>query len=124
MRTRRFDRATRTTKVLDFVDITDEVQTTVAECGISDGHVTVFSESPSCALIVNERESGLIEDLRKTVVSLEPSPPDSNGNLLGSNSVVLPAVAGRLRLGTWQRVLLVELEKPDTRRIVIQIVGE
>jgi secondary thiamine-phosphate synthase enzyme len=124
MRTRRVNRTTRTVRLLDFVDITDEVQATVAECGISDGHVTVFSESPACALLVNERESGLLDDLRNTVDRLESLGSHSNGNLLGSSSVVLPAVGGRLRLGTWQRVLLVELEKPDTRRVVVQIVGE
>lgn len=124
MRTRRFDCTTTTTRVLDFVDITDDVDATVAACGISDGQVTVFSESSSCALVVNERESGLIEDIRKSVDRLEAAGPRSDGYLIGSNSVVLPAVQGRLRLGTWQRLLLVELERPDTRRIVVQIVGE
>jgi secondary thiamine-phosphate synthase enzyme len=124
MRTHRVDCTTRTNRVLDFVDITGDVEATVARCGISDGHVTVFSESPSCALVVNERESGLIEDIRNTVGRLESAGPRSDGHLIGSNSVVLPAVGGRLRLGTWQRLLLVELEKPDTRRIVVQIVGE
>jgi secondary thiamine-phosphate synthase enzyme len=124
MRTQRFDCTTITTKVLDFVDITDDVEATVAACGISDGQVTVFSESSSCALVVNERESGLIEDIRKTVDRLDSAGSRSDGHLIGSNSVVLPAVQGRLRLGTWQRLLLVELEKPDTRRIVVQILGE
>jgi secondary thiamine-phosphate synthase enzyme len=124
MRTRRFDCTTTTTRVLDFVDITDDVNATVAACGICDGQVTVFSESSSCALVVNERESGLIEDIRRTVDRLEGARSRSDGYLIGSNSVVLPAVQGRLRLGTWQRLLLVELERPDTRRIVVQIVGE
>jgi thiamine phosphate synthase YjbQ (UPF0047 family) len=44
--------------------------------------------------------------------------------MLGATSVVLPAVDGHLRLGTWQRVLLVELREPSQRSIVIQIVGE
>jgi thiamine phosphate synthase YjbQ (UPF0047 family) len=44
--------------------------------------------------------------------------------MLGSSSVVLPATDGRLRLGVWQRVLLVELEAPQQRRIVVQVVGE
>jgi thiamine phosphate synthase YjbQ (UPF0047 family) len=44
--------------------------------------------------------------------------------MIGSTSVVIPAVDGRLRLGTWQRVLLVELDEPARRSFLVQVVGE
>ena len=44
--------------------------------------------------------------------------------MVGAPSVVLPFVDGKLRLGTWQRVLLLELEEPGPRPVVVQIVGE
>jgi secondary thiamine-phosphate synthase enzyme len=124
MRTHRSNCTARTQDALDFVDITDEVQAELDACGIGNGQVTVFTESPSCVLIVNERESGLLDDIRSTMERLENTGMLDQKSLLGSSSVVIPAVEGRLRLGIWQRLLLVELERPDTRKIVIQIVGE
>jgi secondary thiamine-phosphate synthase enzyme len=124
MRTHRANCKTQTKNVLDFVDITDEVQAELDACGINDGQVTVFTDSDSCVLIVNERETGLLEDIRGAIRRFESFGRRGDKSLLGSASVVVPAVAGRLRLGVWQRLLLVELEKPDTRRIIVQVVGE
>jgi thiamine phosphate synthase YjbQ (UPF0047 family) len=75
-------------------------------------------------LVVNERESGLIADIRQTLARLESSELADQRAMLGSSSVVLPASDGRLRLGAWQRVLLIELEAAQERKIVVQIVGE
>jgi secondary thiamine-phosphate synthase enzyme len=86
--------------------------------------VTVFSPDTTCALLVNERESGLLEDIKRAIARLNPNGSDARAGMLGATSVVLPAVDGHLRLGTWQRVLLVELREPSQRSIVIQIVGE
>ena len=108
----------------DFVDVTDEVLAVTAKGPVQHGHVTVFAESPGCALIVNERESGLLCDLRDTMDRLRRTGREDLHSLLGSASVVLPLRDGRLQLGTWQRVMLAELEGPAERRIVVQIVGE
>lgn len=124
MRTHRANYSAQTKDVLDFVDITDEVQAELSACGIRDGQVTVFTASDSCVLIVNERETGLLEDIRGAIRRLEGAEPNRSKNLLGSTSVVVPAVAGRLRLGAWQRLLLLELDRPHTRRIIVQVVGE
>jgi secondary thiamine-phosphate synthase enzyme len=124
MRTHRAHRSALTAEVLDFVDITDAVQDELSDCGISDGQVTVFTASSSCVLIVNERESGLLEDIREALRRLQSTDAPDCKSLLGSTSVVIPAVDGRLRLGMWQRLLLVELEQPDERGVVVQVVGE
>jgi secondary thiamine-phosphate synthase enzyme len=109
---------------MDLVDITEEVLDALAEGPVQDGHVTVFAESPGCSLIVNERESGLLRDIRATMDRLRCTGREDLRSMLGSASVVLPLCSGRLRLGTWQRLLLAELEGPAERRIVVQIVGE
>jgi secondary thiamine-phosphate synthase enzyme len=115
---------TETSRAHDMVDITDEVAGVLSESSVADGHVTVFVDSPGCALFVNERESGLLQDIRAAVKKLRGDGLDRVGPFMGSSSVVLPALQGRLLLGTWQRLMLVELEGPSQRRIVVQTVGE
>jgi secondary thiamine-phosphate synthase enzyme len=124
MRTHQSDCSAKTLRVLDFVDFTDDVETTLTESGIRDGQVTVFAPDSSCVLVVNERESGLLDDIRHAMSRLSATLSEQQRALLGSSSVVLPAAHGRLRLGMWQRLLLVELDEPRQRKIVVQIVGE
>jgi secondary thiamine-phosphate synthase enzyme len=124
MRSHQSDYSTATLGALDFVDVTDEVESRLRDSGIREGMVTVFAPDRACVLVVNERESGLIADIRETLARLESSKVAAQRAMLGSSSVVLPATEGRLRLGVWQRVLLIELEAPQERKIVVQIVGE
>jgi secondary thiamine-phosphate synthase enzyme len=124
MRSHQSDYSTATLGALDFVDVTDEVESRLRASGIREGMVTVFAPEQACVLVVNERESGLIADIRETLTRLESSEVADQRAMLGSSSVVLPATDGRLRLGVWQRVLLIELEAPQERKIVVQIVGE
>lgn len=124
MRTHQEERSTTTRRAPDFVDITEEIQHALDASGISDGQVTVFARSSSCAILVNERESGLLEDIKRTLDRLSSNGAARPYGIIGSPSVVFPALSGRLALGTWQRVLLVELEQAAPRSIVVQIVGE
>lgn len=110
----------RTGRGPDFVDVTDQVNDAVAESNVARGRATIFARDPSCTLVVNERESGLILDLQRTIERLDP-----DGDIrLGSSSVVLPVDAGRLQLGRWQRVLLVELGEASQRCVTVQVIGE
>ena len=124
MRTHQIECEAKTNAAPSFVDLTEDIERALDESGISDGQVTVFSPDTTCALLVNERESGLLEDIKRAIVRLNPNGDDARAGMLGATSVVLPAVDGQLRLGMWQRVLLVELEEPSQRSFVIQIVGE
>ena len=122
MQTHRTECTVATTSSLEFVDVTDEVERAVTTCEVSDGHVTV-SVPEGCAIVVNEYESGLVSDLQRVIGEIKES---ANGSApqIGSPSVVLPATGGRLRLGRWQRLLLVELGEPTDRRVHIQVVGD
>lgn len=124
MRTHQARCSATTRDVYDFVDLTDQVQSALDESGIADGQVTVFVPEASCAILVNERETGLLEDIKRTIGRLESNGSEVRAGLVGTTSVVLPAVDGRIRLGTWQRVLLLELENASARSVVVQIVGE
>jgi secondary thiamine-phosphate synthase enzyme len=124
MRIHRAECKAETTASLDFVDVTDDVRTAIAESRVSHGQVTVFSMEGGCTLVMNELESGLLSDIRAALDRLGAQDIHSRHALIGSTSVVLPVANGELRLGTWQRVLLAELEEPGIRSIVIQVVGD
>ena len=113
---------TKTSSPPDFVDITSDVQSVVAESDIASGHVFVSSPE-GCSIVVNEFESGLLSDLKSTFDRVVTN-RDKERPSFGASSVVLPAEDGKLRLGMWQRVLLVELDEPNERVVSIQIVGE
>jgi secondary thiamine-phosphate synthase enzyme len=119
---------TETSNELDFVDITQQIQEVLDSSGIRNGQVTVFSPHLDCPIVVNELESGLVADIKRIIDRQRCSGSNGNGSavgaILGSTSVVLPAVEGRLRMGMWQRVLLVELDAGCERSIIVQIVGD
>ena len=106
-----------------FVDLTGDIERELQLSGISDGQVTVFSGDQGCALLVQERESGLLVDIEQTLNRLSGGHRTDLRGLIGSSSIVLPAAEGRLRLGTWQRVLLVETDAPRARTVLVHIVG-
>lgn len=117
-------RVARTTAVPDFVDVTDDVSAALDQSGIKEGRAVVFAPGSSCTIIVNERETGLLADLEKTIERLKLSNGNRSRTILGSSSVVLPVLNGKLKLGIWQRVLLVELSEASERYVDIQIVGQ
>jgi secondary thiamine-phosphate synthase enzyme len=114
----------RTQETYGFLDITDDVKDAVAASGVVAGRITVFSPSDRCPLVANERESGLLRDIKRAVVRLKESSGEGAPDSIGSSSLVLPIVDSVLRLGTWQRLLLFELDEPTERQVVMQIVGE
>ena len=105
------------------VDITDQVQEVVASCGVLDGRVTIVRPDDGCALVVNEQERGLHADVQATIQRLF-SNNGSGPPPVGCASLVLPIVGGRVHLGTWQRILMVELAEPQDRSLLVQVVGE
>jgi thiamine phosphate synthase YjbQ (UPF0047 family) len=122
MRTHHVEMSKLTADPPGFVDVTDDLSAALQESGIVNGQVTVFAPEVSCSIVVNELESGLLEDVRSALGRMRAH--DGSAPVIGSASIVLPAARGRLRLGTWQRVLLVELEKASDRQLVIRILGE
>ena len=107
-----------------FVDLTDDIRSAVAASPVEEGRVTVFAPDDGCAILVNERESGLLEDLKNTIARLHDGHESGPRVVVGAASVVLPVSGGSLSLGTWQRVLLVELDEAGERTVSIQVVGE
>ena len=139
----------RTAGGLTLTDITDEVEEAVLESDIVDGLACVYTPHTTCAVRINEWESGFLDDfvdIATTLVpadryyahddwtrrteNLEPREDVPNGHahclamLIGGASEVIPVREGHICLGRWQRVIFVELDHERDRRWFVQVIGE
>jgi secondary thiamine-phosphate synthase enzyme len=125
-----------TTRPSEVLDITTHIASALQEAKVSRGVLLASALHTTTGLIVNEAEQGLMQDMLKTLAQIIPKGAGylhdrSDGNahahlqamLLGS-SVLVPVENGRLVLGTWQRILLVELDGPRRRRVHLQFLPE
>jgi len=125
----------RTNHRQEMADITAQVQEVIASQGVKPGAVLVCVAHCTCALYINENERGLVADTLALIESLTQQQGwqhdriDDNADahlaatLLGS-SVLVPVSRGRLQLGTWQRIMLVELDGPRQRSITVSFLTE
>jgi secondary thiamine-phosphate synthase enzyme len=122
------------------IDITDEVMRAVARSGLTDGVATLFNVGSTAGLTTTEFEPGLANhDIKAAFERIAPEAGryeheetwhDDNGHshvrasLLGP-SLSVPFVAGRLTLGTWQQIILVDFDtRARTRTVVCQMIGQ
>ena len=139
----------RTAGGLTVTDITEEVREAVRSSEVKDGICCVYSPHTTCSVRVNEWETGFLEDFAVLLKRLVPRdhyyahddwdrrtenvcPEDmeiGNGHshcmsmLLGPAGESIPVRDGELCLGTWQRVLFLELDRERDRRWLVQVVG-
>jgi secondary thiamine-phosphate synthase enzyme len=120
-------------------DLTGEVARTVAQSGVRTGTVNVFHLGSTGAIGAIEFEPGLRKDLPQTLDRLIPPGThyaheqtwhDGNGHshlqatLLGP-SLTVPVSGGKLLLGTWQQIVLLECDvRPRERTVVVTVMGE
>jgi secondary thiamine-phosphate synthase enzyme len=135
-----------TTSAPEFIDITDDISAIVSAAGIQFGQVSVFSQHTTAAIKINENEPLLLRDLARTLRQF--APPNAyyehndfsrrtvnmnedecaNGHahcqhlFLGASETI-PVINGRIALGQWQRVFLIELDHPRLRRVLVNVVG-
>ena len=124
----------------DIINITEQTIEAVAQSGISQGTVTLFNVGSTAAITTTEYEPGLVNhDIAAAFEKIAPESGsyeheqtwhDDNGHahvraaLLGPGLSV-PVVDGRITLGTWQQIILVDFDtRARTRTIVCQIMGE
>lgn len=126
----------RTTGKTDIVDLTPQISREVKESSVVSGAVTVFVPGSTAAITTIEFESGVINDLRKAIDRMAPEDiyyehnerwGDGNGYahvraaMIGP-SLHIPIVEGKMTLGTWQQIVLLDFDnRPRSRRIVVQI---
>lgn len=122
----------------DIVDITRRVQAAVAESGAADGQAAAFVRGSTAAITTMEFEPGGVHDLRALLDRLIPARGDYEHNRLNHDtnshahqrasivgaSEVVPVEDGRLALGTWQQLVLVDFDdRPRERTVVIQVIS-
>jgi secondary thiamine-phosphate synthase enzyme len=123
----------------DVVDITSSVAEAVRNSGLVDGTVTVFVPGATAGVTTIEYEPGLVEDIDELFERVAPVGReyhhdlrwhDGNGHshvrasLLGP-SLTVPFSGGKLTLGIWQQVVLVDFDnRPRDRELVCQVLGE
>jgi len=128
----------RTRGELDIVDFSSELAATVRSSGVSDGVVNVFVAGSTAAITTIEYESGAVSDLKDAISRLAPAElhydhdakwGDGNGRshvraaMIGP-SVSLPVREGVPIMGTWQQVVLIELDLGSRdRRIYVTVYG-
>ncbi len=136
----------QTSTCLQFIDLTKHIAQVVTRSGIRHGWVNVQSRHTTTALIVNENEPLLLEDLSRMLERMAPRedeyehndfsrrvdiPPDEPANghshckaLFLPTSVCINVVDGRMQLGTWQSIFFVELDDSRERSISIMVIGQ
>jgi secondary thiamine-phosphate synthase enzyme len=123
----------------DIINLTEQTSKVVKENKIENGIVTVFVAGSTAAITTIEYEPGLQEDFPKMLSRIAPKDikyvhddtwHDGNGHshvrasLIGP-SLIIPFIEGHLALGTWQQVVLLEMDtRPRERKVILQIMGE
>ncbi len=129
----------KTRKELDVVNVTDQVQSVVRKSGLKEGMATVFLPGSTAAITTTEYEPGVFTDLPMALERIAPRDAeyahhltwgDDNGRSHVRASILGPSLSvpfrdSRLLLGTWQQIVLVELDtRPRRRTVIVQIIGE
>jgi len=128
----------KTTAGTDILDLTTAVAVEVEQTGVTEGVLTLFIPGSTAALSTIEFESGVVNDLRAAIERLFPQDipyehdrrwGDGNGYAhvraaFLKPSLSIPVVGGRLLLGTWQQIVLLDFDnRPRQRRIQGQVMG-
>ena len=136
-----------TEESLQFIDLTDRVAELVEASGVKAGIINIQTRHTTTAIVVNENEPLLLEDMKQTLERLAPR--DINyghndftirtANLLDDErenghshckalflraSETLNIADGEIQLGRWQRIFLIELDGARSRMVSLTIIGE
>ncbi|MDD4466949.1 MAG: secondary thiamine-phosphate synthase enzyme YjbQ [Candidatus Paceibacterota bacterium] len=137
----------QTKEELEFIDITEEVMAFVKESGIKNGIINVQTMHTTSAIILNENEPLLIEDIKDNLRNLASQKVKyrhddfevrtvnmcddecANGHahckaVYLPPNVVLNIVSSKLCLGQWQRLFFLELDRARQRKVNLQVIGE
>ncbi|PIS17432.1 MAG: hypothetical protein COT59_00695 [Candidatus Nealsonbacteria bacterium CG09_land_8_20_14_0_10_42_14] len=137
----------QTQKEFDFIDLTEKVENILLASQIQNGLLNVQTLHTTVSLFLNENEPLLLEDFKNHLKRLFPKDLAYNHNDFSRrtanmhenecknahshcqavhlpSNLTLNVIGGKLQLGQWQRVFLVELDQAKLRRVQIQIMGE
>jgi secondary thiamine-phosphate synthase enzyme len=122
----------------EIVDLTPGVRRLIETAELDRGLVTVFATGSTVAVTTMEYEPGGVEDLQALLERLVPQSGQYEHNRLNHDtnahahiraavigpSETIPLVGGRLALGTWQQIVLIDFDdRPRSRIVTVQIVS-
>jgi secondary thiamine-phosphate synthase enzyme len=122
----------------DIIDITDQVEKIVKKSKANDGLILVFVPHQTCAVTVLENEPNLIQDLKDLLERIVPLKGEYRHNaawgegngaahLLSSiigPDLLVPLENGQLKLGAWQKIMLIDSDnRPRERKVIVKIIG-
>jgi secondary thiamine-phosphate synthase enzyme len=126
-----------TKKHREYVHITPQVEAIVQRSGVREGMALVSAMHITAGVYVNDNEPGLIHDIDEWLEGLAPFREDyrhhqtgeDNGDshlkaILVHHQVLLPITAGKLDLGTWQRVFYAEFDGQRSKRVIVKVMGD
>lgn len=125
-----------TTKNQEVIDVTGKIEGWLREVKAKNGILIVYSPHTTTGIIINENEPGLksdvlsfLSELTKPGASWKHNLVDANAhahlaNVIVGGERVIPVVNGRLALGTWQRVMFIEMDGPRFRSLFVTYIGE
>ena len=126
-----------TSRRFELVDITRKVEEIVRRSGVRNGMCLVFAPHATAAIVANEHEAGLVQDILEAIKEHFPPSKPWRHNIIDDNAHahiasafigadrVFPVINGELVRGTWQNIFLVEMDGPrSVRRVVVTVMGE
>lgn len=127
----------KTNSKYQLIDLTRDVEHIVSESNIRNGFCLVFAPHATAAIIANEHEYGLIQDVLRKVREEFPEDGKWKHNVIDDNAhahlasafigadKMFPVIDGKLVRGTWQNIFLLEMDGPRSyRRIIVEVLGE
>jgi secondary thiamine-phosphate synthase enzyme len=130
----------QTRERMAFVNITADVEKTVAEAGIREGLCLVNAMHITASVFINDDEAGLHEDYKRWLEQLapfDPSPQRYHHNRTGEENgdahhkrqimgreVVVAVTSGKLDFGPWEQIFYGEFDGRREKRVLIKVIGE
>jgi secondary thiamine-phosphate synthase enzyme len=123
---------------MDFVPITDEVESVVAESGVREGLCLVNAMHITASVFINDDEAGLHADYKEWLEGLAPHDPkryrhnrtgEDNGDAhhkrqIMGREVVVAITKGKLDFGPWERIFYGEFDGRRKKRVLVKVIGE
>lgn len=131
------------------IDVTDDLRRAIKDAGVTTGCAVAFCTHTTAALLINEWEDGVHQDLQTRLEALVPSGiyyahddlerrtqnieddherPNGRSHvaqmIIGGTSHAIPVTDGEPMLGRWQRLILIELDDPKDRDLLFHVFGD
>ena len=139
MKTYRKELWFNTSRRVEFINITSDVERAVRESGVKEGLCLVNAMHITASIFINDNESGLHEDYKEWLETLAPHEPisrykhnrtgEENGDAhlkrqVMGREVVVAITNGRLDFGPWEQIFYGEFDGQRKKRVLIKIIGE